>query len=66
MLTSRWSRARGCRAAIADNHRKLLQTRYIGSKSLPMRGEAVRFLAPTIAIAHVTSGASFLWQARYQ
>jgi uncharacterized protein (TIGR02246 family) len=45
---------------IVTYHRDLLRTRYKGSRSLPMEVESVRFLAPDIAVAHVTSGARYL------
>lgn len=45
---------------IVTYHRALLNARYEGSQSLPMKVESVRFLSPDIAVAHVTSGARYM------
>jgi uncharacterized protein (TIGR02246 family) len=48
------------RAEIVTYHRELLNSLYKGSQSLPMKIESLRFLTRDIAIAHVTSGASYV------
>lgn len=48
------------RKEIVSYHRELLESRYKGSRSQPMKVETLRFLTPNIAVAHVASGASYM------
>jgi uncharacterized protein (TIGR02246 family) len=57
VITGRWLRGR---TEIVGYHRELLRSFYAGSKSLTPTVEAVRFLNPDIAIAHIRSGATYM------
>jgi uncharacterized protein (TIGR02246 family) len=55
VITGKWLKGRDI---IVSYHRELLKGHYAGSKQLPQE-VTVRFLTPTIAVAHLASGARF-------
>ena len=56
VITGKWLKGRD---TIVSYHRELLKRHYAGSKQLP-QVVTVRFLTPTIAIAHLASGANYV------
>jgi uncharacterized protein (TIGR02246 family) len=55
VISGKWLKGRD---VIASYHRELLKGHYSGSKQLPQE-VTVRFLTPTIAVAHLVSGANY-------
>jgi uncharacterized protein (TIGR02246 family) len=63
VISGKWLKGR---SEIVSYHKKLLETLYTGSRSIPMEAASIRFLTPDIAVAHVTSGAHYTQDGKEQ